>query len=54
MQSIYKAEYGEKATEVKDRIEDEEEAKDIELTDEELNKRWHIALYNLVLNKQKK
>ncbi|MGN2719545.1 DUF748 domain-containing protein [Aliivibrio fischeri] len=53
LQSIYKAEYGEKATEVKDRIEDEEEAKDIELTDEELNKRWHIALYNLVLNKQK-
>ncbi|MUK92588.1 DUF748 domain-containing protein [Aliivibrio fischeri] len=53
LQSIYKAEYGEKATEVKDRIEDEEEEKDIELTDEELNKRWHIALYNLVLNKQK-
>ncbi|OCH27679.1 ATPase [Aliivibrio fischeri] len=53
LQRIYKAEYGEKATEVKDRIEDEEEAKDIELTDEELNKRWHIALYNLVLNKQK-
>lgn len=53
LQQLYKAEFGEKATEVKDRIEDEEEAKDIELTDEELNKRWHIALYNLVLNKQK-
>lgn len=52
LQELYKAEFGEKASKVEDKIEDEQDEKGIELTDEELDQRWHIALYNLVLNKQ--
>ncbi|MDD9177224.1 MULTISPECIES: DUF748 domain-containing protein [Aliivibrio] len=54
LQKLYKAEFGEKASKVEDKIEDDqdENEKGVELTDEELDQRWHIALYNLVLNKQ--
>ena len=52
LQKLYKAEFGEKASKVEDKIEDEQDEKGVELTDEELDQRWHIALYNLVLNKQ--
>ncbi|MDD9195077.1 DUF748 domain-containing protein [Aliivibrio sp. S3MY1] len=52
LQQLYKQEFSEKASVVEDRIEDEEDKKGEELTDEELAKRWHITLYNLVLNKQ--
>ncbi len=52
LQRLYKQEFGEKASLVEDKIEDEQDEKGIELTDEELAKRWHIALYNLALNKQ--
>jgi hypothetical protein len=52
LQKLYKAELGEKASKVEDKIEDEQDEKGVELTDEELDQRWHIALYNLVLNKQ--
>ncbi|KAB2825822.1 DUF748 domain-containing protein [Aliivibrio finisterrensis] len=52
LQQLYKQEFNEKANVVENRIEDEEDKKGVELTDEELAKRWHIALYNLVLNKQ--
>ena len=52
LQRLYKQEFGEKASSIEDKIEDEQDKKGIELTDEELAKRWHIALYNLALNKQ--
>jgi outer membrane protein OmpA-like peptidoglycan-associated protein len=52
LQKLYKAEFGEKASKVEDKIEDEQDKKGVELTDEELAKRWYIALYNLALNKQ--
>lgn len=52
LQKLYKAEFGEKASKVEDKIEDEQDEKGVELTDKELAQRWHIALYNLVLNKQ--
>ena len=52
LQKLYKAEFGEKASKVEDKIEDEQDEKGVELTDEELDQRWHIALYNLALNKQ--
>lgn len=52
LQALYKAEFGEKASKVEDKIEDEQDEKGVELTDNELDQRWHIALYNLVLNKQ--
>ncbi|WP_375319835.1 DUF748 domain-containing protein [Aliivibrio logei] len=52
LQELYQTEFGEKASTVEDKIENEQDEKGVELTDEELAKRWHIALYNLVLNKQ--
>nr|WP_241210434.1 DUF748 domain-containing protein [Vibrio ichthyoenteri] len=52
LQALYVNQFGGEATDVRDNIEDEYEAKDIELTKQELNQRWHIALYNLVLNNQ--
>lgn len=52
LRQMYKAESGEKASSVEDKIEEEQDEKGVDLTKEELAKRWHIALYNLVLNKQ--
>ncbi|WP_162048355.1 DUF748 domain-containing protein [Vibrio taketomensis] len=52
LQALYKHEFGEDADVVRDKIEDELSAKDSDLSDEEIDRRWHIALYNLELNKQ--
>ncbi|HAS64022.1 MAG TPA: ATPase [Vibrio sp.] len=52
LQAVYQAEFGEDADTVRDTIEDELDEKGQEYTDSELDQRWHIALYNLVLNKQ--
>ena len=52
LQSLYQAEFGEKAEVVQDMIEDEQKQKGEKLSKEELAQRWHIALYNFVLNKQ--
>ncbi|OLQ86840.1 ATPase [Vibrio ponticus] len=49
---MYQQEFGVEADTVRDTIEQELDNKDQDYTDEELDRRWHIALYNLVLNKQ--
>ena len=57
LKALYQSYYGENSDTVRNNIVNEQEAKQeekgVELTDEELDQRWHIALYNLVLNKQK-
>ncbi|WP_194436126.1 DUF748 domain-containing protein [Vibrio fluminensis] len=50
--ATYQQEFGVEADTVRDTIEQELDNKDQDYTDEELDRRWHIALYNLVLNKQ--
>lgn len=52
LQTVYTTEFDDDADLVRDTIEDEQDANGVELTDEDLDQRWHIALYNLVLNKQ--
>lgn len=52
LKTLYEKESGKDADDVEDKIEQDQENKGVELTDEELAKRWHIALYNLALNKQ--
>ena len=52
LKALYETELGQDADDVEDRIEQEQDEKGAELTDEELTQRWHIALYNLTLNKQ--
>jgi hypothetical protein len=52
LKALYEKESGKDADDVEDKIEQDQENKGVELTDEELAKRWHIALYNLALNKQ--
>ncbi|RJX75196.1 DUF748 domain-containing protein [Vibrio sinensis] len=52
LQALYREEFGQEATKVKANIETEQEDKGVELTPEDLAQRWHIALYNLVLNHQ--
>ena len=52
LKALYQAQYGDEAENVRESIEDEQHEKGVELTDADLNQRWHIALYNLVLNKQ--
>lgn len=52
LKALYETESGQDANDVKDRIEQEQAEKGTELTDEALTQRWHIALYNLTLNKQ--
>ncbi|MFA0413968.1 DUF748 domain-containing protein [Vibrio renipiscarius] len=53
MKALYLAEYGEEAITVREQIENEAVSQEVTLTKEDLEHRWHIALYNLVLNKQK-
>jgi hypothetical protein len=53
LQALYQIEFGEKAQLVLDTIEDEHAETGVKLTKEELAQRWHIALYNFVLNRQK-
>ncbi|MHA2939620.1 DUF748 domain-containing protein [Vibrio sp. RC27] len=52
LQALYKTQFGEKAKTVRDTINDEQKSKGVKLTKEDLAQRWHIALYNFVLNKQ--
>ncbi|MGR6838940.1 DUF748 domain-containing protein [Aliivibrio wodanis] len=52
LKALYETESGQDANDVEDRIEQEQAEKGTELTDEALTQRWHIALYNLTLNKQ--
>ncbi|MBA5763223.1 DUF748 domain-containing protein [Vibrio sp. 404] len=52
LKAIYQSEFGEDADTVRDAIEDEMDEKGQEYTESDLDQRWHIALYNLVLNKQ--
>lgn len=50
--ATYQQQFGTEADAVRDTIEQDLDSKDKDYTDEELDRRWHIALYNLVLNEQ--
>ncbi|WP_117232435.1 DUF748 domain-containing protein [Vibrio maerlii] len=52
LQSLYSEQSGQSATVLKQNIADEIAQKEQNIEEVELNKRWHIAMYNLVLNEQ--
>ncbi|GAB2650017.1 DUF748 domain-containing protein [Vibrio panuliri] len=52
LQALYKNEFGQEAETVRDKIEQELDDNNEQYTDEDLDRRWHIALYNLTLNHQ--
>jgi hypothetical protein len=52
LKTLYQTEFGHNAQVVKETLEEELKQKGEALSQEELAQRWHIALYNFVLNKQ--
>lgn len=52
LQALYQQAYNQSAKVIRETIEDEAKQQNAEITQDELIQRWHIALYNFVLNQQ--
>ncbi len=52
LKALYQTELSSKAAEVKSEIIKEQQEKQVELTNDDLATRWHIAMYNQLLNHQ--